>query len=82
MLDVFHDSKYSSVAMFKIHIDDLAAKEKNIIVINNHLLKLSIDFRSMLLFIKVDANLIHAILQISLDIYLSIFEDIFFLIFR
>ena len=68
--------------MLEIHVDDLAIKEKNIIIINNQLLKFSIDFRSMLFFIKVDANLIHTILQISLDICLSIFKNIFFLIFR
>ena len=62
MLDVSHDSKYNSVAMLEIHVDDLATKEKNIIIIDNQLLKLSTDLRSMLLFIKVDANLIHAIL--------------------
>ena len=62
MLDVSHDSKYNSVAMLEIHVDDLAAKEKNIVVIDNQFLKLSIDLRSMLLFVKVDANLIHVIL--------------------
>ena len=62
MLDIFHDSKCNSVAMLEIHVDDLVAKEKNIVVIDNQLLKLSIDLRSMLFFVKVDANLIHTIL--------------------
>ena len=62
MLDISHDSKCSSVAMLEIHVDDLAAKEKKIVVIDNQLLKLSTDLRSMLLFVRVDANLIHAIL--------------------
>ena len=48
--------------MFKIHVDNLVAKRKNIVVIDNQFLKLSIDFRSMLFFVKVDANLIYAIL--------------------
>ena len=48
--------------MFEIHVDELAAEEKNIVVIDNQLLKLSTDFRSMLFFVKIDANLIHAIL--------------------
>ena len=61
-IDVSHDSKCSLVAMLEIHVDHLVAKEKNVVVTNNQFLKLSIDFRSMLLFIRVDANLIHAIL--------------------
>ena len=81
MLDVSQDSKYNLVVMLEIHVDDLVAKRKNFVVIDNQLLKISIDFRSIFLFIKVNANLIYAILQISLDIYLSIFEDILFLIF-
>ena len=43
MLDIFYDSKYNSIVIFKIHVNDHVAKEKNIIIIDNQSLILSIE---------------------------------------
>ena len=46
MFDVIHTTKRIENVVFVIHFDDLITKEKHVVVNDNEILKLFIDFRS------------------------------------